>query len=263
MTGLLGHLASQGRHGDTELAHVNPQEKRLLEAMGGAGTINPNTGLREYYFEYEEDPDLERTGGYDPQYEGKGIGGKTGEWLKGEADRWGISTWWRDESYAEEQQRKEYIEKLNSDFNAGIGDFKEHDFANMSEVQRAKALSTLFGFDIKPGDIDKYYDKYDYSAEQELRGEGARDVAAVGEAAQGKVMDLLKSQRQSQARSGFVATGNPMLDRYRQDLFQDIGQETDRTYTSLLHAVRDMESSYNDAIIASAFKHKTAMVDDA
>jgi hypothetical protein len=46
---VLEFIAKQGRNGDTELAHVNPQEKALLEALGGAGTRNPTTGLREYY----------------------------------------------------------------------------------------------------------------------------------------------------------------------------------------------------------------------
>jgi hypothetical protein len=42
-------LRKQGRNGDTELAHVNPREKALLKALGGAGSRNPRTGLREYY----------------------------------------------------------------------------------------------------------------------------------------------------------------------------------------------------------------------
>lgn len=41
-------VASQGRRGDTMLAHINPQEAALLKALGGAGTINPRTGLPEY-----------------------------------------------------------------------------------------------------------------------------------------------------------------------------------------------------------------------
>ena len=41
-------LAAQGRGGDTELAHVNPREAAMLRRAGGAGTINPKTGLREY-----------------------------------------------------------------------------------------------------------------------------------------------------------------------------------------------------------------------
>jgi hypothetical protein len=44
-------LRKQGRNGDTELAHVNPREKALLKALGGAGSRNPRTGLREYYDE--------------------------------------------------------------------------------------------------------------------------------------------------------------------------------------------------------------------
>ena len=45
----LSELSRKGRYGDTELAHVNPQEKSMLKAMGGSGTINPYTGLREYF----------------------------------------------------------------------------------------------------------------------------------------------------------------------------------------------------------------------
>jgi len=41
-------LAKQGRGGDTMMAHVNPQEMQLLQATGGAGTINPRTGQPEY-----------------------------------------------------------------------------------------------------------------------------------------------------------------------------------------------------------------------
>lgn len=53
-----------GRYGDTELAHVNPFEKAILKAMGGAGTINPKTGYKEYY---------------DASYDGGDIGsGQTG-----------------------------------------------------------------------------------------------------------------------------------------------------------------------------------------
>ena len=41
-------LASKGRYGDTELYNINRKEAALLRALGGSGTINPNTGLREY-----------------------------------------------------------------------------------------------------------------------------------------------------------------------------------------------------------------------
>ena len=42
-------LASQGRNGDTMMAHVNPQEMQLLQSVGGSGTINPETGMPEFF----------------------------------------------------------------------------------------------------------------------------------------------------------------------------------------------------------------------
>ena len=41
-------VASSGRGGDTMLAHINKDEAKLLRKRGGAGTINPATGLPEY-----------------------------------------------------------------------------------------------------------------------------------------------------------------------------------------------------------------------
>jgi hypothetical protein len=42
-------VASRGRYGDTMLAHITPAEARMLKARGGSGTINPETGLPEYF----------------------------------------------------------------------------------------------------------------------------------------------------------------------------------------------------------------------
>lgn len=42
-------LRGYGRHGDTVLAHISPAEALMLRAMGGSGTINPHTGLPEYF----------------------------------------------------------------------------------------------------------------------------------------------------------------------------------------------------------------------
>lgn len=41
-------LRQRGRGGDTILAHINPEEAKILKALGGSGTINPRTGLPEY-----------------------------------------------------------------------------------------------------------------------------------------------------------------------------------------------------------------------
>ena len=47
---LAQELQSKGRNGDTMLAHINPQEAGILKALGGSGTINPATGLPEFFF---------------------------------------------------------------------------------------------------------------------------------------------------------------------------------------------------------------------
>ena len=52
LTGQYKNLASKGRYGDTMLAHINPEEAALLKSMGGAGTVNPQTGLPEFYGAY-------------------------------------------------------------------------------------------------------------------------------------------------------------------------------------------------------------------
>ena len=47
---LAQELPKYGRYGDSIVAHINPQEAMILKAMGGSGTINPTTGLPEYFF---------------------------------------------------------------------------------------------------------------------------------------------------------------------------------------------------------------------
>jgi len=38
-----------GRYGDTMLAHITPQEASILKLLGGSGSINPKTGIMEFY----------------------------------------------------------------------------------------------------------------------------------------------------------------------------------------------------------------------
>ena len=49
-------LASKGRGRDTILAHITPREADILKAAGGSGTTNPETGLLEFYDDFEAMP---------------------------------------------------------------------------------------------------------------------------------------------------------------------------------------------------------------
>ena len=44
-------LRSKGRKGDTILAHISPKEAARLKREGGSGSINPDTGLPEFFGE--------------------------------------------------------------------------------------------------------------------------------------------------------------------------------------------------------------------
>jgi hypothetical protein len=46
---LYKEIAGKGIGGDTELAHINTFESRILRMFGGAGTINQETGLKQYF----------------------------------------------------------------------------------------------------------------------------------------------------------------------------------------------------------------------
>ena len=92
ITGLLDNIKSKGRHGDTELrivnnevSHVNKDEAYLIDNYGllgevvaqstGSGTINPSTGLREYFgigaMEIMEQQEEAKEAGFEDEY---GIG---------------------------------------------------------------------------------------------------------------------------------------------------------------------------------------------
>ena len=46
-------LEKKGRGNDTLLAHITKKEAQMLKDAGGAGTVNPDTGLLEFYDGYE------------------------------------------------------------------------------------------------------------------------------------------------------------------------------------------------------------------
>jgi hypothetical protein len=49
MNPIASGIASLGRNGDTMLAHITPSEARMLRRNGGSGTVNPRTGLPEFF----------------------------------------------------------------------------------------------------------------------------------------------------------------------------------------------------------------------
>lgn len=58
------HMSALGRNGDSQLIHVMPEEVEFLKKLGGSGTINPHTGLQEFFIGgYESITDMFDGGG--------------------------------------------------------------------------------------------------------------------------------------------------------------------------------------------------------
>jgi hypothetical protein len=55
MRAIAQELSGMGRYGDSQVVHVNPKEIEMLKRMGGSGTINPKTGLREFATQTQKD----------------------------------------------------------------------------------------------------------------------------------------------------------------------------------------------------------------
>ena len=71
-------IKKKGRGKDTVLAHITPEEAKLLKKRGGRGSINPDTGLLEfenfYSGEYMGAPDYSAAAAPTVQYEPSGGG---------------------------------------------------------------------------------------------------------------------------------------------------------------------------------------------
>jgi hypothetical protein len=65
-------IRAKGRGKDTILAHITPREAALLKKRGGAGTINPDTGLLEFQTEDDYDYSQFDQASSDYQVEGGG-----------------------------------------------------------------------------------------------------------------------------------------------------------------------------------------------
>ena len=80
-------LAQFGRHGDTNIAHISPQEMMHLKRRGGSGSLNPVTGLPEFFADDGMDGNPDDPGETDSQgnsggggfdYGNDGIGSPSG-----------------------------------------------------------------------------------------------------------------------------------------------------------------------------------------
>lgn len=95
---ILAKAKKAGRHGDSDLVHVNESEKNLLERVG-SGTTNPTTGLKEYYADSDDGSGWGSWAGGENDSDGDGVSdGAAWESAMADADGTESDAWssWND-----------------------------------------------------------------------------------------------------------------------------------------------------------------------
>ena len=260
MSILTDYLARQGRRGDTELAHVTPQEKVLLESLGGAGTINPNTGLREYHTGRHPGPGMEGYSEWSEQHKQSwphnpnAHRGTTGEWSDKATER----GWETGEEHRERVYDEYGKEEGWADY--GESDITSRELAKMSEKDRMAYFRAIFKDETDEasyhaGDYYMRVPDFDESGKEDLQTELSdkqtdvyENIKTASITGQDSLLSLARSSEASKRR-GFASTGNPMIDRQRENIFQGMAQGAKaeyKGYTDLSLDIDDRTDAYYD-----------------
>ena len=229
-------IAMKGRFGDTELAHVNPREKAMLKAMGGSGTINPDTGLREY-FDFEK---LLKTG--------QDIIGE-GSWLMNVIP--GAKKWQdKMQNAMGEFETKLKEEKFEDAMYGGDGveGIKDRDF--VTEGVTPELLEDL-GLD--PEDT-KYFDDYDMEKEDRLKRQYDIRDADTTASAQTGLFGLLSTSNLASARQGFEGAGNYPLELQKQRMLSGANRQLEASRIGRESSIEGMRDAYNQDMINRIFQ---------
>jgi len=278
-------LAAEGRRGDSELAHVTPEEKALLKSRGGAGTINPKTGLKEFHSKKVLGVQMH------PKHHGSWWTGDTEKAIDSATDTvsdffsdtgdtiegMGNAEWWLGENSLfneylvgeggwvepEEQKRKRQLREQTPDdvpFYIGMddyaedvrtGDFTTDNFMDLTDDEKFLMAQGMFkgetdyaSYHLK--DYHKYMPTYDQEGYDLIEKRGAKeyrenieDVSNIGEIGQASLLNLYQGQQKSQAQRGYASTGNPMVDRQRENIFSGIQKDVEAGYDKTMLAYED------------------------
>jgi hypothetical protein len=261
MTLLASIIAKQGRFGDTELAHVTPEEKALLESLGGAGTINPNTGLREYHGSNSYDYKLSNAELKDADFDSYHV-----HYGPNTIRTYDINKK-RDADEDDDEYTTTYSQSINWDATqadtesyledegtAGWGgyfdsDVSANEFGNMTDFERRQIASDIIKYEegaehsFDKLEYAKRMPKYDKKQEELYRSETSKDISKVGKAGQSSLLELNMANN-SDARRGFVRTGNPMIDKQRQNLIAGMREDIDTRYETGQKDIEDHQEDY-------------------
>jgi len=236
-------IAAQGRNGDTELAHVNPEEKALLKSLGGSGTINPVTGLREYSNLDGMNMDIVRDANRERMERWKKESASAKSQESYEKQVAADEMTWSDGSGTEPMERytgwDEYAEK----------DWSEDEFFEMSSTEKRIMAQDIFKADTDYASFNKwsqYGPKYDMDAQRKRLTETGTDISNIGESGQSSLLSLSQGQEGQAAKRGFASTGNPMVDRQRENIFKGMSKDITSSYDAYQDSVTAQRKDYQE-----------------
>lgn len=212
---LFDMLGDKGRYGDTELAHITQDEAQLLKSFGGAGTVNPETGLKEYH--------------------GSLLGwSATPSGHPYHHDSEGLETTKQERTSESPTEDWEGFKNLNPDDLIGMSDEEK--------LHLARKLSGDYGMTMD--EMHKYMPSFDERGFQNIQREkgilgreAASDITGIGMGQRANLLELAMGDDARKSKSGFAVTGNPMIDKQRQNIYQDIDRTSKGRWDSLLDDV--------------------------
>ena len=156
------------------------------------------------------------------------------------------------ESWYKAQQKRTWSE---------YKDLDSKEFIGMSDAEKLEYARKLTGDpSLTMGDLDKYFPEYDTREEKTLYRDidklrrhstadllqGAEDVRDIQLGQRGNLLEMSLQQDSAKARSGFHTTGNPMIDRQRQNIYSDISRGVDTSFRKTQQRALDFEHDVLD-----------------
>ena len=279
MSILNDYIASKGRNGDTKLryvddklSHVNSAEAYLIDNYGelgenttqtiGSGTINPSTGLPEYW-------SWKNTIGYLraglPGAAVGGIGNQTA-WRPAQG-QWG---WFGKSPARIAREQKEADIKLRKQEmmddptkTAGLMDLhgKDLDFTEMSKLDKRNIFHDVMKYESdfawKNTNMDRQLammPTYDRADEIKMQQEAHDTMSSYGKEAELSLLDLMQQNLQTQSRRGYAATGQPTIDRNRKNIFASVTDATEDVFTGFQDSRQGLRDDFSQEWVGKLTK---------
>jgi hypothetical protein len=123
----------------------------------------------------------------------------------------------------------------------GFKDLDPNQFVDMDEEEKLNLAQSLGYSGTTQEDMDRYQiGDYDTTGEERLFEDAAYGIGKVGEGAQSSLLRAGQAQDTLRSQQGFENTGNPMIDKQREDIFAGITDATNRGWTTTTRNLHDM-----------------------